>query len=111
VALCVQTALPLLHAPQLDVAAGAHQGTGGVAADGEPDVHSVGRDATRATHHDAEQCALCQAIQQGKRTVAGPGSIGPARSAIRRTVIVLNNSPATSPVLRNAAPRGPPHDA
>jgi len=107
-ALCLQTALPLLHAVQLDAAAVAPTGGGHVAPDGVAGPHALGTDDARIVHHDAEQCALCQAIQQGKRTVAAADPTEPAHGPARPAAPVVSAAPATAPTLRTTASRGPP---
>ena len=107
-ALCVQTALPLLHTVQLDTAVAAPLGCTHVASDESAGPYALGVDKARVAHHDAEQCALCQAIQQGKRTVATPGSTGSAHGPIRPAHPVPSVEPAAGPILRTTAPRGPP---
>jgi len=107
-ALCLQTALPLLHSAQLDIDLAAPLGCVHVVSDGSAGPNTRGVDDAHVVYHDAEQCALCQAIQQGKRTVAAPGSTGSADGPIRPAHPVPRVEPAAGPFLRTTAPRGPP---
>jgi hypothetical protein len=107
-ALCLQTALPLLHSAQLDIDLAAPLGCVHVVSDGSAGPNTRGVDDAHVVYHDAEQCALCQAIQQGKRTIAAPGSTGTAHLQVRPADPVATGRPATGPLLRTTAPRGPP---
>ncbi len=107
-ALCLQTALPLLHSAQLDTAVAAPCGGAHVVSAGPAGSHALDVDDARVGHHDAAQCALCQTIQQGKRTIAAPGSTGTAHLQVRPADPAPSILPATEPILRTTAPRGPP---
>ena len=111
-ALTLQTVLPLLHTTQLDADVVAPPlGCGHFASDGASGSHSLGVDVARTVSHDAEQCGLCQAIQQGKRTVVPPGATGPAYRPVRPADPAPSVAPAAGPTLRTTAPRGPPLDS
>ena len=107
-ALTLQTALPLLHSEQLDTDVAPSPGCRHLVSDGPAGSHSRDGNGARVVHHDAEQCALCQAIQQGKRTVSAPGSTGSTHSPIRPADPVPSTQPVAGPMLRTTAPRGPP---